>query len=237
MIRAAIVDDEPLARQGIRLRLASEHDIEIAGEAGDGPAAVRLIASTHPDLLFLDVQMPGMSGLDVLSEVAGEHLPVVVFVTAHDQYAIQAFEVNAVDYLLKPFTKERFEEALRRARRELSARSEPSQLAGLLKRIAVRTQDRYVLLKVTDIDWIEAAANYVEIHARGKSFLVRSTIANLEKKLDPERFTRIHRSIIVNAERVAEIRSDAHGDYDVTLTTGKVLRMTRSFSERLLTRV
>jgi two-component system LytT family response regulator len=161
---------------------------------------------------------------------------VVVFVTAHDRYAIQAFDVNAVDYLLKPFTKERFEEALRRARRELTAREEPARLAGLLKRIAVRIHDRYVLLKVKDIDWIEAAANYVEIHARGKSFLLRGTVAHLEKKLDPDLFTRIHRSTIVNVERVAEIRSDAHGDYDVTLTNGKVLRMTRSFSERLLQR-
>ena len=237
MIRAAIIDDEPLARDGIRLRLTSEPDIEIIGEAADGPAALRLIRTTHPDLLFLDVQMPGMSGLEVLSEIAEEMVPVVIFVTAYDQYAIHAFEVNAVDYLLKPFTKERFDEALRRARREHTSRDAPSRLAGLLKRIAVRTQDRYVLLKVTDIDWIEAAANYVEIHARGKSFLLRSTIGQLETRLDPERFARIHRSILVNAERVAEIRSDGHGDYDVTLTNGKVLRMTRGFSERLLPRL
>jgi two-component system, LytTR family, response regulator len=230
MIRTVIVDDEPLARQGIRLRLEKQKDIEIAGEAADGPAAVQLIREAKPDLLFLDVQMPGMSGFDVLAEIADVHVPVVVFVTAHDQYAIRAFEINAVDYLLKPFTQERFDEALSRARRELVS-SEP------LSRLVVKTRDVYVILRAEEIDWLQAAANYVEVHARGKAFLIRSTISNLEEQLDPRSFARIHRSAIVNIDRVAEIRSDAHGDYEVTLTSGQVLRMTRNYSGRLLPRV
>ena len=229
MIRTVIVDDEPLARQGIRLRLEREKDIEIAGEAADGPAAVELIHAARPDLLFLDVQMPGMTGFDVLGEIADAHVPVVIFVTAHDDYAIRAFEVEAVDYLLKPFTKERFDEALRRARRDLTA-SEP------LARLVVRSRDAFIILKTDEIDWVEAAANYVDVHARGRSFLMRATISGLEQRLDPKRFVRIHRSAIVYIDRVAEVRSDAHGDFDVTLSGGKVLRMTRSYSERLLAR-
>lgn len=248
MIRVAIIDDEPLARQGIRLRLANERDVEIVGEADDGPAAVRLIEALLPDVVFLDIQMPGMSGFDVLARVAEVHLPVVVFVTAHDDYAIRAFDIRAIDYLLKPYTRERFDEALRRARRELAQREEEegsSKVLDLLgggeekylSRLAVRARDRFVLVRVEEVDWFEAASNYVEVHARGKSFLVRSTVANLEQKLDPHRFVRIHRSVIVNVDRVAEIRSDAHGDYVVTLTNGKALKMTRGYSERLLTKV
>ena len=247
MIRTVIVDDEPLARQGIRLRLERETDIEVIGEAGDGAAAVELIRSELPDLVFLDVQMPGMTGFDVLAGIVDVHIPVIIFVTAHDQYAIRAFDVRAIDYLLKPFTRERFEEALKRARRELARRDEDegtSPTVDLLNRdkpepyltrLAVRIRDRYVLVRTDDIDWLEAAANYVEVHVREKSFLVRTTITNLEKKLDPRHFARIHRSTIVNVDRISEIRSDAHGDYDVTIAGGKVLRMTRNYSERLLT--
>ncbi|HYC89591.1 MAG TPA: response regulator [Thermoanaerobaculia bacterium] len=241
MIRTVIVDDEPLARDGIRLRLAGARDLDVIGEAADGAAAVTLIRDELPDLVFLDVQMPGMSGFDVLAAIAGHHLPVIVFVTAYDQYAIRAFDVHAVDYLLKPFTKERFDEALRRARRELAHREEDggtSRVADLvsdpLTRLVVKNRDHYVLLKTEEIDWMEAAANYVEVHAHGKAFLVRATISGLEQKLDPRRFTRIHRSVIVNVDRVTQIRSDAHGDYDVLLRTGKVLRMTRNYSSRLL---
>ena len=241
MIRTVIVDDEPLARDGIRLRLAGARDIDVIGEAEDGAAAVELIRDELPDLVFLDVQMPGMSGFDVLAAIAGEHLPVIVFVTAYDQYAIRAFDVHAVDYLLKPFTKERFDEALRRARRELAHREEDggsSRVADLvsdpLTRLVVKNRDHYVLLRTEEIDWMEAAANYVEVHAHGKAFLVRGTISGLEQKLDPRRFTRIHRSVIVNVDRVTQIRSDAHGDFDVLLRNGKVLRMTRNYSERLL---
>jgi two-component system LytT family response regulator len=230
VIRTIVVDDEPLARQGLRLRLEREKDIEIVGEASDGPTAVDAIRRTGPDLVFLDVQMPGMSGFDVLGEIANIPLPVIVFVTAHDEFAIRAFEVEATDYLLKPFTQERFDEALRRARRNLAS-SEP------LERVAVRSRDAWVILKTDEIEWLEAAGNYVEVHARGKSYLIRSTITNLEARLDSRRFFRIHRSMIVNADRITEIRSDAHGDYDVTIYGGKSLRMTRNYSNRLLSRV
>ena len=232
MIRALIVDDEPLARRGIRLRLDQHADIEVAGEAEDGPEAVRMITALLPDLVFLDVQMPGMNGFDVLAQTADIHLPVVIFVTAYDQYAVNAFEVRAIDYLLKPIANDRFEEALRRARRELAEGMRPA--AGLLPtRLTVRKGDRYLLVKLDDIDWLEAAANYVEVHARGGEYLIRSTLASLEQRLDPQRFVRIHRSTIVNADRVAEIRSDAHGDFEVTLDRGKVLRMTRTCADRL----
>jgi two-component system, LytTR family, response regulator len=227
VIRTVIVDDEPLARKGIRLRLEREKDIEIAGEAADGEAAVALIRDVRPDLLFVDVQMPGMSGFDVLEQIADIHVPAVIFVTAHDEYAVRAFEVEAIDYLLKPFTQDRFDETLARARRDIAT-------AGPLTRLVVRSRDTWVILKSEEIDWLEAAANYVDVHARGRSFLIRSTISSLEQRLDPDRFARIHRSTIVNVDRVAEIRSDAHGDFDVTLTNGKVLRMTRGYSGRLL---
>lgn len=244
MIRTLIVDDEPLARRGIRLRLQDENDIDVIGEAADGPEAVRMITALQPELVFLDVQMPGLNGFDVLARVADVHLPTVIFVTAYDEYAIRAFDVRAIDYLLKPYTKERFEEALRRARRELRERDEetPSRMASLfddgnrLTRITVRHRDRFLIVKTTDIDWLAAAGNYVEVHVGEKAYLVRSTIANLEARLDAQTFVRIHRST-VNVERIAEIRSDAHGDYDVTLHGGKVLRMTRNYSERVIGRV
>lgn len=233
MIRALIIDDEPLARRGIRLRLAEHADIEVVGEAEDGPAAVRMITGLLPDLIFLDVQMPGMSGFDVLTEIADVHLPVIVFVTAYDQHAVRAFEVRAIDYLLKPLEKKRFDESLQRARRELAEGKRPA--AELLPtRLTVRKGDRYLLVKIEDIDWLEAAGNYVEVHARGADYLIRSTLASLERRLDAKQFVRIHRSTIVNVDRVAEIRSDAHGDFDVTLTGGKVLRMTRNYAGRLL---
>ncbi|HEX8155301.1 MAG TPA: response regulator [Thermoanaerobaculia bacterium] len=245
MIRTLIVDDEPLARRGIRLRLQDEADLEVIGEAADGPEAVRMIAALQPDLVFLDVQMPGLNGFEVLARVADVHLPAVIFVTAYDEYAIRAFDVRAIDYLLKPYTKERFDEALRRARRELREGDEeaPSRIASLfddgnrLTRITVRHRDRFLIVKTADVDWLAAAGNYVEVHAGEKAYLVRSTIANLDARLDPRTFVRIHRSTIVNVERIAEIRSDAHGDYDVTLHGGKVLRMTRNYSERVLGRV
>jgi two-component system LytT family response regulator len=245
VIRTLIVDDEPLARRGIRLRLQDEADLEVIGEAADGPEAVRMIAALQPDLVFLDVQMPGLNGFEVLARVADVHLPAVIFVTAYDEYAIRAFDVRAIDYLLKPYTKERFDEALRRARRELREGDEeaPSRIASLfddgnrLTRITVRHRDRFLIVKTADVDWLAAAGNYVEVHAGEKAYLVRSTIANLDARLDPRTFVRIHRSTIVNVERIAEIRSDAHGDYDVTLHGGKVLRMTRNYSERVLGRV
>lgn len=244
MIRVALVDDEPLARRGLRLHLAGEADVTVVGEAGDGPAAVRLLGALEPDLVFLDVQMPGMNGLEVLAEVAAVHLPVVIFVTAWDRYAIRAFEVRAIDYLLKPFTRERFAESLRRARRELATRGKDGPDPGVvdllapggapLERLTVRSGDRYLLVPTDQIDWLQAAANYVEIHRGERRYLLRSTLAALERQLDPRRFVRIHRSRLVALDRVTEIRPDAHGDYDVTLRTGAVIRMSRTYRDRLL---
>ncbi len=248
MIRTLLVDDEPPARAGLRVRLAGERDIEIVGEAPDGPAAVEAIRSLRPDLVFLDVQMPGMDGFEVLSRAGGECLPIVVFVTAYDRYAIRAFDVHALDYLLKPYTAERLNQSLERARHELAREGAqgPAAVAEMLdarereagaksvQRWAVKDGPRFVLLKAEEVDWIEAAANYVRFHAKGKAYLLRGTLSALERSLDTTRFARIHRSIIVNVDRVKEIRPEWHGDFDVVLQDGKVLRMSRNYREALL---
>jgi two-component system LytT family response regulator len=261
VIRALVVDDEPLAREGLRVRLALERDVEIVGEAADGPGAVEAIRRLLPDLVLLDVQMPGMDGFEVLAAVAGDCLPAVVFVTAHDRYALKAFEVHALDYLLKPVAPARLHQSLERVRRDLE-RGEPAgasaaaSVAGLLaaheqvggrrgadaapppdpyaRRWAVRDGERFVLLRAEEVDWIEAAANYVRFHARGTSFLLRGTMAALERTLDPRQFARIHRSTIVNLDRVREIRPEWHGDYDVILAGGATLRLGRRYREALL---
>lgn len=248
MIRTVIVDDEPLAREGLRVRLGLERDIALVGETGDGPGAVALIRREMPDLVLLDVQMPGMDGFEVLARVAGDCLPSIIFVTAHDRYALRAFEVHAVDYLLKPLDGARLREAVDRVRRALAMgqAAPPEGLVNLLasregrrelghaRRWAVREDEHFVLLRAEEVDWIEAAANYVRFHARGKVFLLRCTMAALEQTLDPKRFARIHRSTIVNLDRVREIRPEWHGDYDVVLTTGEVLRLGRRYRDALL---
>jgi len=290
VIRVLVVDDEPLAREGIKVRLEREPDVELVGEAMDGPEAVSAILSLRPDLVFLDVQMPGMDGFEVVERVAEVHLPVIVFATAYDEYALRAFEVHALDYLLKPVTARRFEEALRRARSEVARGAErethrrlvqlldawraaagaggnggngdaggsiaelpsaagaavgagdppPLGLAPAgssspyLTRLVVRDGERFLLLRSEEVDWVESAANYVRVHARGASFLVRITMTELERRLDPARFTRIHRSTIVNTDRIREIRPEWHGDFDVVLTNGKSLRLSRSYRDRLL---
>lgn len=248
MIRTLIVDDEPLAREGLRVRLGLERDIDLIGEAADGPDAVDLIRRELPDLVLLDVQMPGMDGFEVLSRVADDCLPSIIFVTAHDRYALKAFEVHAVDYLLKPLDGGRLREAVDRVRRAVAmGQSAPREgLVNLLtsrekrpepgyaRRWAVREGEHFVLLRAEEVDWIEAAANYVRFHARGKVYLLRGTMAALEETLDSRRFTRIHRSTIVNLDRVREIRPEWHGDYDVVLTTGDVLRLGRRYRDGLL---
>jgi two-component system LytT family response regulator len=256
MIRTVIVDDEPLARETVRVRLEREPDVEIVGEAGDGPAAVDEILRLTPDLVVLDVQMPGLNGFDVLERVAGECLPAVVFVTAYDSFALRAFDVHAVDYLLKPFTAERLQRALNRVRHDLergTADAGRERLAELLDerakapppvgveapspyvhRLTVREGDRFVIVKADEIDWIEAAANYLRIHARGRAYSLRSTMTAIGERLDPRQFARIHRSTFVNIDRVREIRPKWHGDFDVVLTNGKVLRLSRSYREGLL---
>jgi len=254
-IRALIVDDEPLAREGMRMMLGAVPDVEVVGEAGDGVAAVRAIDALRPDVVLLDVQMPGLSGFDVVEQAAPCPLPLIVFVTAYDEYALRAFQVHAFDYLLKPVNRGRLADAMARVRADLArggaARERvmdvvddvrlgkagaPADRPRYTTRFAVRDRDRYVLVRVADVDWIDAAANYVRLESRGHGFLLRMTLAEMERRLDPAVFTRIHRSTIVNTSRVKEIRPDAHGDYDVVLNDGRMLRMSRSFRERLLGR-
>ncbi len=259
MIRTLVVDDEPLARETVRVRLERERDVEIVGEAGDGFAAVEAIRRLAPDLVVLDIQMPGLDGFEVLERAAADLVPMVIFVTAYDRFAIRAFEVHALDYLLKPFTAERLRQSLQHARRALArdqaeamrertaavlaARAvergvapAPPAEGGFAHRLTVRDGDRFVMLRVAEIDWIEAAANYVRIHARGGMFVLRATMAAIEERLDPRQFARIHRSTIVNVDRVREIRPEWHGDFDVVLADGKTLRLGRSYRGALLGR-
>ena len=259
MIRTVIVDDEDLAREGIRVWLAKERDVEVVGEAADGPSAVAMIQTLAPSLLFLDIQMPGFDAFEVLERAATKHLPAVVFVTAYDRYAVQAFEARALDYLLKPISGVRFQEALQRVRLDLvkeealgqtrqrlvdlldsrkrSVSPEPTGPAekrGGVERLVVKDHDRFLLVRAEEVDWVESAANYVQLHARGRSFLLRTTMNDLETQLDPSRFARIHRSTIVNVDRVQEIKPSWHGDFNVLLESGTVLRMSRGYRNRLL---
>ena len=248
MIRTLIADDEPLAREGLRIQLGAERDIEIVGEAADGPATVEATCRLQPDLLFLDVQMPGMTGFEAVEQLARHHLPRIVFITAHDRYAIKAFDIHAIDYLLKPVSHARLQDALERVRRDLDAGGESAQrMAALLQsgerkdrsdrtHWAVKDGDRFLLLKAEEVDWIEASANYIRFHARGRDFLMRGTLAALVNTLDPARFARIHRSAVVNLDRVQEIRREWHGDYEVILTTGQKLRLGRQYRAGLLGR-
>jgi two-component system, LytTR family, response regulator len=247
-VRALIVDDEPLAREGVRLLLERDPQVVVVGECADGASAVETITRLRPDLVFLDVQMPEMSGFEVLSALELERLPAVVFVTAYDHYALEAFEVHALDYLLKPFEDERFFAALRRAKEHLrqSRMNELSQrLIALLesqgpavtgarrvRRIAVKSAGRTVFLEVDDIDWIEAADYYVQLHVGPQSYLHRQSMTSLEQELDPDQFLRIHRSAIVNRERIRELRQ--HGrDVLVVLQGGTELKVARGHREKL----
>lgn len=244
-IRAVVVDDEPLARERIRTLLADEPDVEVVDECRDGVEAVEAIEEHDPDLVFLDVQMPEVDGFEVLEAVGIERAPVVVFVTAHDEYAIRAFDVHALDYLLKPFDGERFRRALDRARAELAG--EPAldrdRLSGLieslrderghLERIAVKTTSRVVFLSVDEIDWIGAAGNYVELHVGEQIHLLRDSLKAMEGKLDPATFVRVHRSHIVNLDRVRTMEPWFHGEYVLVLEDGTELRASRTYSDRL----
>ncbi len=247
-IRTIIVDDEPLAREKLRGFLDQETDIEIIDECRDGREALEKIEAEKPDLVFLDVQMPEMDGFEVLENVEPEQLPTVIFVTAFDQYAIKAFDVHAVDYLLKPFDRERFHQAVDRARAELERQQMGKmrrQLLALLadvetrrggkfpQRLVIKTAGRVVFLKVDDVDWIDAAGNYVKIHAGSESHQLRETMGRLEERLDPQRFLRIHRSTIVNIERIRELQQQFHGDYLVVLKTGQRLTLSRSYRDKI----
>jgi two-component system LytT family response regulator len=246
-IRALIVDDEPLARQRLRDLLADEGDIEVIGECGDGASAVAAIEAEAPDLVFLDVQMPELDGFEVIESVGSDRMPATLFVTAHDQHALKAFEVHAIDYLLKPFDRKRFHESLERARTwvgRTAAHETPARMASLLRevqesrppmdRILVRSGDRHLLLKTDDIQWIEAEDNYVRLHVEGTSYLVRQTMGRILERLDPDRFKRIHRSSIVNLDCVKELRPWFHGDYMVLLSDGTKLTMPRTYRDQIV---
>jgi two-component system LytT family response regulator len=245
-IKAIIVDDEPLAREKIRDMLKDDPSIEVVAECASGAKAVSAIEKLHPDLLFLDIQMPQMDGFAVLKTIPQENLPHVIFVTAHDQYALKAFEVYALDYLLKPFDKERFRTALKRAksqvRRDQSSQVSSGILALLeelqesnrhLDRLVIKNSGRIHFIKTIDIDWIEADGNYVRIHAGKESHLLREPISSLETQLNAKKFLRIHRSTIVNLDRIHELQPWFHGEYRIILKDGTQLMLSRSYRDRL----
>jgi two-component system LytT family response regulator len=242
-IRALIVDDEPLARERIRSMLRSEPGIEIAGEAGSGPEAVSAIQSLKPNLLFLDIQMPGMDGFEVLRHIHRDTRPFVIFVTAFDEHALEAFEIHALDYLLKPFKQARFKEALRRARAALDhdrvawsenlhqLLSQPRAEHGFLSRLAIKTGDRTLFVKTDLLDFIESAGNYVVLHAGKENHILRETLTALETRLNPKKFIRINRSTIVNIDQIRELRPLLKEDHVVVLHNGKQLPLTRGVRE------
>ena len=243
-MRTLIVDDEPLARERIRTLLRDEPDIELIGECADGKEAVSAIQGKNPELLFLDVQMPEMDGFAVLEAVGPERVPAVVFVTAYDRYALRAFDVHALDYLLKPFDRERFHKALERARAQVGERGKlGDRLLALLKdikeepkrpeRFVIKSAGRVFFLRADEIDWVEAAGNYVQLHVGSTTHLMRETMGGLEARLDPEKFVRIHRSAIVQVDRLKEMRPAFHGDYIVILQDGTRLDLSRSYREKL----
>jgi two-component system LytT family response regulator len=246
-IRTLIVDDEPLARDRLRSLLEREAGLELIGECGDGKEALEVIRRERPDLVFLDIQMPELDGFDLLAELGPGESPAIVFVTAYDQFAIKAFEVHALDYLLKPFDDERCAAAVGRARWWLQqkGRSEEFQakLSALLEdmrpehapadRLAVRSSGRVVLVRIPEIDWIEAADNYVNLHVAAQSHLLRETMNSLEQRLPPNQFVRISRSTIVNLDRIKELQPLFHGEYAVILRDGTRVTLSRGYREKL----
>ena len=256
-IKTLIVDDEPLARRNLRVLLERDPQIEILDECRNGREAVKAINTLSPDLIFLDIQMPEMDGFDVLARVGPEHIQAIIFVTAFDQYALKAFDVHALDYLLKPFDDERFVRALERAKSQIAAR-EINQLSGrllalleereterkgstrderYLTRLMIKASSRMMLLKVDEIDFIEADGNYAKLHAGRKTHLLREKMNDLEGRLDPAKFVRIHRSIIVNLERIKEMHPHFNGDYVVVLEDGRQLKLSRTRREQLEARL
>jgi two-component system LytT family response regulator len=244
-MRVLIVDDEPIARRGLRRLLEREPDIEIAGEAGSGPAAVDAIREHEPDLVFLDIQMPGMSGLEVVEAVGADAMPAVVFVTAFDRYALDAFDHNAADYVLKPVDPDRFERALGRARQRIATgdrRDLEKRLLRLLEtarpraeRLIVRSANRVQFVEIAEIDWVHAEDNYVRIHAGENTYLLRETVTGLEQRLDSDQFLRIRRSTIVRIDRIKEIRSLLNGTFELVLKDGTKVVSSRRYREKIET--
>jgi two-component system LytT family response regulator len=245
-IRALIADDEPLAREWVRSAIAEDPDLDVIGEAGDGFEAAEAIRRLKPDLVFLDVQMPGLDGFGVLEALSPEEIPAVVFVTAFDQYAVRAFETQAVDYLMKPFSRERVEEAVRRVRELVKGRSLEDfreSIAKIVEKVRrdrsypewvlLKAEGKNVFVKVRDIDWIESSRNNVRIHVGPTLYLLHETTTAIASRLDPKRFLRIHRSAIVNIERIRELHPWFNGDYAVILRDGTQLTLSASYRDRL----
>lgn len=249
-IRTLIVDDEPLARERLAGLLAAEPDIEIAGQCRDGEEAVKAIIEQTPDLVFLDIQMPQLNGFEVIDAVGPERMPLVIFVTAHDRHALRAFEVRALDYLLKPFDRDRLRDALQRVRKQVEREDGGEigrRLLALMKdlrrdqprtdRLVVKSGGRLFFLRADEIDWVEAAGNYVRLHVGSTSYLLRETMNAIEGRLDPEKFFRIHRCRIVNMERIQELQPWLNGEYAVLLRTGTRLTLSRGYREKLQERL
>ena len=254
-LRVLVVDDEPLARSGIAELAARDAELEVVGQCGDGQSAVQAIRELSPDLVLLDIQMPEMDGFQVIERVGAERMPAVIFITAYDQFALRAFEVHALDYLLKPFDDERFIAALARSKRAIrdNAVGQLSQrLLGLLEtaghptttpgsgpappflsRLVVKNGGKVTFVRVDEIDWIEAADYYVRLHVARKSHLLRETMSALEEQLDPARFFRVHRSAIVNLDRLVEIQPYFHGEHVLVLQDGSKLKLSRARKEKL----
>ncbi len=259
-VRALVVDDEGLARRRIRRLLSVHKNVEFTGEFTGGFAAVEAITKDKPDLLFLDVQMPDLDGFAVLDKLKDAELPTVIFVTAYDQYALRAFEANAIDYLLKPYTSQRFNQAVDRAvrwiessgktdnderlrrllrevlRGERTPTAKPPE-AGSVDRFVVKRQDRTQFVRAEDVDWIESDGNYIRLHAGTASHLIRSTISSCEEQLDPKRFVRVHRRFLVNMNRIKEVQPWFGGDSVIVMQNGQQLRLSRNYREQFQARM
>lgn len=249
-IRAVIVDDERLARNRVRRMLSTELDVVVAGEFSSGVEAAEYLARHGADVLFLDIQMPVLDGFGLLERLDADKMPVIVFITAHDEHAVRAFDVHAFDYLLKPFDRERFSTTMTRVRKQLAMRlggQSTERLYALMEelrarksepaRFPIKTPGRVFFVRMDEIDWVEAADNYVTLHVGQETHLLRLTMNALESRLDSEKFLRIHRSSIVNADRIKELRPWFHGEYVVLLHDGKELMLSRSYREKVLDRL
>ncbi|NBB73077.1 MAG: response regulator [Bacteroidetes bacterium] len=250
---ACIVDDEELARRGVRSRLAARDDVRVVAECASGREAVDAVTEHGPDLVFLDVQMPGLDGFDVIEEIGPEQMPVVIFVTAYDEHALRAFDVHALDYLLKPIDEERLHDAIDRAKTQLDQRRSSTlgdrldalldavasgeiaeaEAAGITERFVIKTGGRITFVEADAIDWVEAAGDYVRLHTSEKVHLLRETMGGMEERLDPDRFLRIHRSTIINTERLKELRPYGNSEYIVVLDDGTELKLSRTYRDAL----
>jgi len=243
-IRVILADDEELARERLRQVLREENEIEIVAECAGGAETVDAVLRLQPDLLFLDIQMPGMDGFAVIKKLTAQNLPLVIFVTAYDEYAVQAFELHACDYVLKPFKKNRFRETLAHAKSQLHLRNNAGYAQRIttlletmqrpyLERISIKETGRLFFIKTAEIEWFKAEDNYIRVHSGGKSYLIRQTMRTLEEQLDPHRFIRIHRTAIVNVEKIRELQQWFQRDYRVILQDGTKLPLGRSYRNHL----